>query len=86
MQTQTEISERKLMRKVGQTLDVLIDEIDGDDIIGRSYADAPEIDGNVLVSTRKEISIGDITKVKIDSAGEYDLWVSVSIINLPASI
>ena len=74
MQTQAVISERKLQDKVGQTIEVLIDEIDGDDIIGRSHADAPEIDGNVFVQSAKELSMGALVKVKIDSAGEYDLW------------
>jgi ribosomal protein S12 methylthiotransferase len=74
MQTQAEISEQKLKDKVGRSLEVLIDEIDGEDIIGRSYADAPEIDGNVFVRSETELSIGDLIKVKIDSAGEYDLW------------
>jgi ribosomal protein S12 methylthiotransferase len=74
MQTQAEISERKLQAKIGQTIEVLIDEINGNDIIGRSYADAPEIDGNVFIQSNKELSMGDVVKVKIDSAGEYDLW------------
>ncbi|MFT5351856.1 MAG: ribosomal protein S12 methylthiotransferase, partial [Gammaproteobacteria bacterium] len=74
MQTQAEISEQKLKDKVGRSLEVLIDEIEGEDIIGRSYADAPEIDGNVFVRSETELSIGDLIKVKIDSAGEYDLW------------
>jgi ribosomal protein S12 methylthiotransferase len=74
MQTQAVISEKKLLNKVGQTLDVLIDEQDGEDIIARSFADAPEIDGNVFVQSDKSLSIGDLVKVKIDSAGEYDLW------------
>ncbi len=74
MQTQAAISERKLANKVGQTLSVLIDEIEGEDIIGRSSADAPEIDGNVFIQSEHNLSIGDIVNVKIDSAGEYDLW------------
>ncbi len=74
MQVQAEISEEKLQTRIGSTLDVLIDEIDGDDIIGRSYADAPEIDGNVFVQSEKQLSAGELVKVKIDSAGDYDLW------------
>jgi len=74
MQVQAKISEEKLQTRIGSIIEVLIDEIDGDDIIARSYADAPEIDGNVFVQSRKQLSAGDLVKVKIDSAGEYDLW------------
>jgi ribosomal protein S12 methylthiotransferase len=74
MQKQAAISQEKLLNKVGKTIEVLIDEIDGEDIIGRSFADAPEIDGNVFVQSNQKLSIGDLVKVKIDSAGEYDLW------------
>lgn len=74
MQKQAEISQQKLLNKIGKTIEVLIDEIDGEDIMGRSFADAPEIDGNVFVQSNKKLSIGDVVKVKIDSAGEYDLW------------
>jgi ribosomal protein S12 methylthiotransferase len=74
MQKQAEISQEKLLNKVGKTIEVLIDEVDGDDIIGRSFADAPEIDGNVFVQSNQKLSIGDLVNVKIDSAGEYDLW------------
>ena len=77
MQTQALISERKLNSKVGQTLEVLIDELEGDDIIGRSHADAPEIDGNVFVESDTRFEPGDLVQVKIDSAGEYDLWGTV---------
>jgi ribosomal protein S12 methylthiotransferase len=74
MQTQAEISKRKLSNKIGSSIEVLIDEIDGEDIIGRSYADAPEIDGNVFVESNNALQIGDIVTVKIHSAGDYDLW------------
>ncbi len=74
MQTQSNISEKKLQDKVRQTLEVLIDGIDGDDIVCRSHADAPEIDGNVFVQSEKQLSTGDVIRVKIQSAAEYDLW------------
>ena len=74
MQCQAEISEQKLENRVGQILQVMVDEKEGDEIIGRSYADAPEIDGNVFIQSKSELNLGDIIKVKIESAGEYDLW------------
>ncbi|MEJ2756600.1 MAG: 30S ribosomal protein S12 methylthiotransferase RimO, partial [Gammaproteobacteria bacterium] len=46
MAHQQVISERKLQQRIGQTLTVLVDEVDEEGAIARSYADAPEIDGN----------------------------------------
>jgi len=77
MQAQALISKRKLHGKIGQRLEVLIDELQGDAMIGRSHADAPEIDGKVFVQSDRELQPGDRVQVKIDSAGEYDLWGAV---------
>ena len=73
MQLQQEISENKLEEKVGQILDVLIDEVTDEEAIGRSYADAPEIDGAVHVYSNRKLQVGDIVKVVIEEATEYDL-------------
>src|SRR5690554_7865904 len=58
MAHQQAISTARLANKVGREIDVLIDEIDEDGAIGRSSADAPEIDGNVFVSSDKALKIG----------------------------
>jgi ribosomal protein S12 methylthiotransferase len=76
MQTQAAISADKLADKVGQTLEVLIDEVQGETAIGRSHADAPEIDGQVSVSGGK-LKIGQRVRVKITHADTYDLYGSV---------
>lgn len=69
------ISQAKLSKKLGQILDVIIDNVDEEGAIGRSQGDAPEIDGNVFIDENFEhLSAGDIVKVKIDEASEYDLW------------
>ena len=73
MQLQQEISEDKLEEKVGRTLQVLIDEVNEEVAIGRSYADAPEIDGVVQVYSNKQLKVGEIVTVEIEEAGEYDL-------------
>ena len=73
MQLQQEISEDKLEEKVGSTLDVLIDDTNGDFAIGRSYADAPEIDGTVHVYSARKLNVGEIVKVRVQEATEYDL-------------
>ncbi|MGX9350951.1 30S ribosomal protein S12 methylthiotransferase RimO [Shimia sp. W99] len=74
------ISEAKLAAKVGQTMDVIVDDIDADGIATcRTKADAPEIDGNLFIDEGTEgLSIGDIVRVEVDEAGEYDLWGIIS--------
>ncbi len=73
MQLQQEISEDKLEERVGETLDVLIDDVSQDIALGRSYADAPEIDGVVEVYSERKLKVGDMIRVKIQEANEYDL-------------
>lgn len=70
------ISEAKLAAKVGQIMDVIVDDIDEDGIATcRTKSDAPEIDGNLFIDEGTEgISVGDIVTVEVDEAGEYDLW------------
>ena len=74
------ISEAKLAAKVGQHLDVIIDDIDEDGIATcRTEADAPEIDGNLFIDEDTQgLSVGDIVTVEVDEAGEYDLWGCIS--------
>ncbi|WGE52581.1 30S ribosomal protein S12 methylthiotransferase RimO [Actinobacillus equuli subsp. haemolyticus] len=76
MQVQQRISAARLQQKVGKTLAVIVDEIDEEGIIGRSMADAPEIDGVVYVDniSNQEVKIGQIISVTITNADEYDLW------------
>ncbi len=76
MQVQQAISAQRLQQKIGKTLAVIVDEIDEEGIIGRSMADAPEIDGVVYVDnlSQSAVKIGDIIYVTITDADEYDLW------------
>ena len=70
------ISEAKLAAKVGRTLDVIVDEIDSDGIATcRTWADAPEIDGNLFIDDGAEgLAVGDVVTVTVEEAGDYDLW------------
>ncbi len=69
------ISEAKLAAKVGKQIDVIVDEIDEDAATCRTMADAPEIDGNLFIDEGFEtLRVGEIVKVEVDEAGEYDLW------------
>ncbi|MDU9005055.1 30S ribosomal protein S12 methylthiotransferase RimO [Sedimentitalea todarodis] len=69
------ISEAKLAAKVGQTLQVIVDEVDNDAATCRTMSDAPEIDGNLYIDEEfQTLKPGDIVPVTVDEAGEYDLW------------
>jgi ribosomal protein S12 methylthiotransferase len=76
MQLQQKISTDKLQQKVGKIISVLIDEVDEEGAIGRSFADAPEIDGAVYLNDEKNVKAGDIVQVQVEHADEYDLWGS----------
>ena len=73
MEKQQKISERRQKAKVGRRLAVLIDKVFAGGGEGRSKADAPEIDGKVLVASRRPLRVGEIVTVKIDRAEAYDL-------------
>ncbi|MGE6113737.1 30S ribosomal protein S12 methylthiotransferase RimO [Aeromonas salmonicida] len=77
MELQQQVSVRKLARKVGKEMTVLIDEVDEEGATGRSFADAPEIDGLVYLNGETGLKPGDLVKVRIDEADEYDLWASL---------
>ncbi|WP_320819435.1 30S ribosomal protein S12 methylthiotransferase RimO [Thalassolituus sp.] len=76
MAKQQEISTRKLARRIGQRMTVLIDEVDDEGAIGRSMADAPNIDGMVYLNEFTDCEPGDFIEVEIDHSDEYDLWAS----------
>ena len=72
------ISEAKLQVKVGHILPVIVDAIDEDGATCRTQADAPEIDGNLFIDQGFEgLKPGDIVKVIVDEASDYDLWGSL---------
>ncbi|OCG37896.1 ribosomal protein S12 methylthiotransferase [Gilliamella sp. Bim1-2] len=77
MQLQQKISTQKLQAKIGKTLAVIIDEVDEEGAIGRSMADAPEIDGVVYLNEENQVKVGDIVQVNIEHSDEYDLWGTV---------
>jgi len=74
MEIQREVARENAAKYVGRTLDVLIERYDGrsDVYVGRSQFDAPEVDGEVFV-TGCRAEIGEIRKVRITHAYEYDL-------------
>ena len=76
MELQQDISYSVQQAKVGKEIEVIVDDYGEvpNELVGRSKADAPEIDGNVFVKGDGSIKIGDIIKVKITAAEAYDLW------------
>ncbi|HWG71060.1 MAG TPA: 30S ribosomal protein S12 methylthiotransferase RimO [Steroidobacteraceae bacterium] len=73
MELSAEISAARLARKVGRTLQVLIDRKEGDVAVARSSADAPEIDGTVRILGAQALKVGSLAEVRITAAGAYDL-------------
>ena len=73
MQLQAEISRNRLQAKIGSVQQVLVDAVDEDGAIARSFADAPEIDGQVYVLDGQHLRPGDLVEVEITDADEYDL-------------
>jgi len=74
MALQQEISTAKLQQKLGSTIEILIDEVDSEGAIGRSAADAPEIDGKVFLDGATDLNPGDLVDAEVTAANEYDLW------------
>src|SRR5450631_856986 len=73
MEFAAEISAARLAQKVGRTLKVLVDKLDGSVAIARSPSDAPEIDGTVRIRGAKKLTVGELATVRITKAGAYDL-------------
>ncbi len=80
MRVQQHISKRRLMRKRGREIAVIVDSVHGDGALGRSAADAPEIDGLVHISgvSGTDLVPGDICSVRIERSDEYDLFAVLS--------
>ena len=73
------ISSKKLSAKIGQHLQVIIDEVDDEAATCRTIADAPEIDGNLFIDEGfADLSPGDVRTVLVDEASDYDLWGQLS--------
>ena len=75
MQTQLTVTEEQNEKKIGETLTVLCDGFDtvAEIYYGRSYADAPDVDGRVYFTSKKKVGEGEFVKVLITEALDYDL-------------
>jgi ribosomal protein S12 methylthiotransferase len=76
MAVQEKISAARLKQKVGRTMTVLVDEVGKNGAIARSSADAPEIDGRVIIRQGAKLKPGEFVKVKITKSDAHDLWAA----------
>ena len=79
MMLQEEISEERLERKIGKTITVLVDKVDEEGAIARSFADAPEIDGLVYITNGQDLHAGDLVEVTVTNSDTHDLWAEVKV-------
>ena len=76
MAVQEKISAARLKRKVGRTMTVLVDEAGKNGAVARSSADAPEIDGRVIIRQGAKLKPGELVEVKITKSDAHDLWAA----------
>jgi ribosomal protein S12 methylthiotransferase len=78
MEIQQSISEELTARKIGQTLNVIIDREEEEYFIGRTEFDSPEVDGEVLINKKMVLSVGEFYQVKITSSDMFDLFGEIN--------
>ena len=74
MEVQQYISAELNQQKIGKEFKVIVDRKEGDYYVGRTEYDSPEVDGEVLINTDKELKKGDLVLVKVTGAEDYDLY------------
>jgi ribosomal protein S12 methylthiotransferase len=74
MSVAQEVSEDVLAAKKGRIIDVIVDEADAEGAIGRSWWDAPEIDGSVFLNGETGLKPGDVVQARVIESDAYDLW------------
>ncbi|MGA8862732.1 MAG: 30S ribosomal protein S12 methylthiotransferase RimO [Gallionella sp.] len=77
MLLQEKISEKRLKRKIGKRISVLVDEVDEHGAVARSSADAPEIDGVVYIDNGSQLQAGQFVDVNITDSDAHDLWAEI---------
>lgn len=74
MSVQQRISEQKLEKKIGQNIEIIIDEIQSNCVIARSTGDAPEIDGQVFLEYSSDLRVGEKVWARVVRSDAYDMW------------
>jgi ribosomal protein S12 methylthiotransferase len=78
MLKQQKISAQKLKQRVGQDIQVLVEQKTEEGYTARSYADAPDIDGLVYVDTRESLNLGEFYQVTVTDSDEYDCYAKLN--------
>ena len=78
MEIQQQIAAQINAAKIGQTLKVVIDRLEGDYFIARTEFDSPEVDGEVLISSDLDLKIGSFYQVKITGSEDFDLYAALN--------
>ncbi|MCF6225529.1 MAG: 30S ribosomal protein S12 methylthiotransferase RimO [Xanthomonadales bacterium] len=78
MELQAGISHDRLAAKVGTQIEVLVDSVDGQQAVARSWADAPEIDGLVHIKNAGDLQPGDSLQVSVNASDDYDLYADLA--------
>ena len=79
MELQAQISREQLANKVGREIQVLVDAVDENGVaIARSSADAPEIDGSVIIEEAAQLAVGEMYQVSVNDSDDYDLFATVT--------
>lgn len=73
LEAQKKISQKKLKQLVGKTLEVLVESAQGEEYIGRTQWDAPEVDGQTFIYSKKKLTTGKLVPVLITGSMDYDL-------------
>ncbi|HEX19200.1 MAG TPA: 30S ribosomal protein S12 methylthiotransferase RimO [Acidiferrobacteraceae bacterium] len=79
MELQADISAEKLASKMGQTMQVLVDEVNEDGAVARTRGDAPEIDGLVYIEDGQNLTVGEFYTITVTGAREHDMWGKIAI-------
>jgi ribosomal protein S12 methylthiotransferase len=74
METQAKISTARLANKIDRPMTVLVEEVNEEGAVARSYADAPEIDGLVYIGDGEALQVGEFAEVMITDSDAHDLW------------
>ncbi|GMQ90914.1 MAG: 30S ribosomal protein S12 methylthiotransferase RimO [Gammaproteobacteria bacterium] len=78
MELQADISAEKLASKMGQTMQVLVDEVNEEGAVARTRGDAPEIDGLVYIEDGQNLTVGEFYTITVTGAREHDMWGKIA--------
>jgi len=78
MELQEDISTQRLERKIGRTIEVLVDEVDEEGAVARSQGDAPDIDGLVQITDGQHLEVGEFVNIVVTDCDVHDLYATVA--------